>query len=152
SVSTSPPEIENIVIGEKNGQLIRVAEVAHVLVSHADRSMAVRANGQDAVALTVFRRLGGDTLSVSNSLKTVLREAANAAPGVIESLPIHDDALLVRSSIANVRDAIVIGAIFSVIILLVFLKNVRATLIASLAIPLSLVITFAFLAQLGDTL
>src|SRR4029078_7654936 len=57
-----------------------------------------------------------------------------------------------RSSIANVRDAIVIGAIFSVVILLVFLKSVRATLIASLAIPLSLVITFAFLAQLGDTL
>ena len=57
-----------------------------------------------------------------------------------------------RTSIANVRDAIVLGGIFSVLILLVFLKSLRATLITALSIPLSLVITFVFLRLTGDTL
>jgi len=85
-------------------------------------------------------------------LKSVLADAAKSAPQGIEILPIYDQASLVRSSIANVRDAIIIGALFSVLILFAFLKSWRATLIASLAIPLTLVISFAFLRQIGDTL
>ncbi len=152
SVSKTPLDLENIVVAEKNGQLIRVRDVAAVTVSHADRTMAVSANGRDAVALTVFRRLGGDALTVSEELKTVLADAAKSAPPGVNIVPIQDQATLIRASIANVRDAIIIGAVFSVLILLAFLKSWRATLIASLAIPLSLVISFAFLRQLGDTL
>src|SRR6202161_298547 len=59
---------------------------------------------------------------------------------------------LVRAAVANVFDAILIGALFSVLILLLFLKSIRATLIATLAIPLSLLITFVFLYVTGDTL
>ena len=152
SVAEKPPDIENIVVAEKNGQLIRVRDVAKVTVSHADRTMAIRANGRDAVALTVFRRLGGDALTVSDKLKDVLTDAAASAPKGIEIVPIYDQATLVRASIANVRDAIIIGAVFSVLILLAFLRSWRATIIASSAIPLTLVISFAFLRQLGDTL
>ena len=152
SVATNPPEIENIVVAEKNGQLIRIRDIATVTVSHADRTMAIRANGRDAVALTVFRRLGGDALTVSDKLTAVLADAAASAPKGMEIVPVYDQATLVRASISNVRDAIVIGAAFSVLILLAFLRSWRATLIASLAIPLTLVISFAFLRQLGDTL
>jgi CzcA family heavy metal efflux pump len=152
SVSANPLDIENIVVGEKNGQIIRVADVGRILVSHADPSMAVRANGNDAVAITIFRRLGGDTLTVSNALKGVLQEVKKTTPNGIHIVEVHDEASLVRSSIANVRDAMVIGAIFSIIILLAFLKSWPATLIASLAIPLSLIVTFAFLRQFGATL
>ena len=60
--------------------------------------------------------------------------------------------MLVRTAIANVRDAIVIGGAFSVLILLLFLKSLRATLIAALSIPLSLIISFVFLYLTGDTL
>lgn len=152
SVTIEPLDLENLVVAERNGQLIRLGDLGSVTVSHADRTMAIRANGRDAVALTVFRRLGGDALSVSDELKAVLADAAASAPRGIEIVPVYDQASLVRSSIANVRDAIVVGAVFSVLILLAFLKSWRATLIASLAIPLSLVISFAFLRQIGDTL
>ena len=74
SVSKTPLDLENIVIAEKNGQLIRVRDVAKVSISHADRTMAIRANGRDAVTLTVFRRIGGDALTVSNKIKEVLAE------------------------------------------------------------------------------
>ena len=67
-------------------------------------------------------------------------------------MPVYDQGLLVRTSIANVRDAILIGGLFSVLILLGFLKNLRATAIAASSIPLSLLVTFVFLHLAGDTL
>ena len=66
--------------------------------------------------------------------------------------PVYDQGVLVRTAIANVRDAIVIGGLMSVLVLFLFLKSVRTTLIAALSIPLSLIISFVFLYLTGDTL
>ena len=82
----------------------------------------------------------------------MLGDARQSAPSGITIEPVYDQGTLVRTAIANVRDAILIGGMFSVLIVLLFLKSLRATLIASLAIPLSLTITFVFLAFTGDTL
>ena len=152
TLKTDPLDLENLVVVERNGQLIRVGDLGRVSISHADRTMAIRSDGHDAVALTVFRRLGGDALRISDQLNDVLADAAKTAPPGVEIRPIYDQATLVRASIENVRDAMFIGGIFSVLILLAFLKSWRATLIASLAIPLSLVISFVFLHLIGDTL
>jgi CzcA family heavy metal efflux pump len=145
-------ELEQRVISQKNGQPIRLADIGRVTGGHEDRTMAIRANGENAVALTVFRRLGGDALAVSNALEIVLADAAKSAPPGVTIRPIYDQGLLVRTAIANVRDAILIGGCLSVVVLLAFLKSLRATLIASLAIPLSLLISFVFLYLTGDTL
>jgi len=145
-------DLEERVIAQKNGQPIRLGDLGRVTISHQDRTAAVRANGQDAVALTVFRRLGGDALSISRDLEKVLENAQNSAPPGVKIVRVYDQGLLVRTAIHNVRDAILIGGLFSVLILLLFLKSVRATLIAALSIPLSLVISFAFLRLTGDTL
>ena len=150
--ATNPAELEDIVVAEKNGQSIRVRDVGRVVIGHEDRTKAIRANGRDAVALTVFRRLGGNALAVSSELGKVLADAAKVAPPGVKIEPVYDQGLLVRTAIANVRDAIVIGGILSVVILLLFLKSLRATLIAALSIPLSLIIAFVFLRLTGDTL
>ncbi|MEO6812107.1 MAG: efflux RND transporter permease subunit, partial [Isosphaeraceae bacterium] len=147
-----PLDLEDRVIVHKNDQPIRLGDLGRVTVSHQDRTMAIRSNGRDAVALTVFRRLGGNALAVSRNLETVLADAARSAPPGVRIQPVYDQGSLVKTAIANVRDAITIGGMFSVVILLLFLKSVRATLIASLAIPLSLMISFVFLDLTGDTL
>jgi len=145
-------DLEERVIAHKNGQAIRLGDVGNVTISHEDRTTAISSNGKDAVALTVFRRLGGDALSISRDLDKVLEEVQKSAPPGVKIVPVYDQGLLVRTAIHNVRDAILIGGLFSVLILLLFLKSVRATLIAALSIPLSLVISFAFLRLTGDTL
>jgi CzcA family heavy metal efflux pump len=150
--ATDPLDLENVVIAEKNGQAIRIHDLGRVTIGHEDRTTAVRSNGRDAVALTVFRRLGGNALAVSSDLKAVLADAAASAPPGVRIEPVYDQGLLVRTAIANVRDAIIIGGLLSVIILFLFLKSVRATLIAALSIPLSLTISFVFLHLTGDTL
>ena len=82
----------------------------------------------------------------------MLPELRKTAPAGIEITPVYDQGDLVRTSIANVRDAILIGGAFSVLVLLLFLRSVRATLLTAISIPLSLVITFVFLHLTGDTL
>ena len=61
--ATDPLELEDRVIASKNGQSIRLRDLGRVAISHEDRTMVIRANGQNAVALTVFRRLGGNALA-----------------------------------------------------------------------------------------
>jgi CzcA family heavy metal efflux pump len=145
-------DLEDRVIVNKNGQSIRLGDLGRVVASHEDRTLAIRSNGKNAVALTVFRRLGGDALRISSQLDSVLEAARREAPPGVEIHPVYDQGVLVRTAIANVRDAIFIGGAFSVVVLLVFLKSVRATLIAALSIPLSLIISFVFLYLTGDTL
>jgi CzcA family heavy metal efflux pump len=152
TVADAPIDLENVVIVEKNGQPLRVRDLGRVIVSHEDRTKAIRSDGRNAVALTVFRQLGGNALSISNDLNTVLADARKSTPAGIEITPVYDQGNLVRTAVYNVRDAILYGALISVAILLLFLKSIRATLIASLAIPLSLLITFVFLYLTGDTL
>jgi CzcA family heavy metal efflux pump len=152
TLAVDPLELEDRVIVHKSGQSIRLRDLGRVVVSHEDRTMAIRSNGKDAVALTVFRRLGGNALEVSKQLAVVLADAAKSAPPGVSIKPVYDQGHLVTTAIDNVRDAIVVGGMFSVLILLMFLKSVRATLIAALSIPLSLIISFVFLHLTSDTL
>ncbi len=82
----------------------------------------------------------------------MLPELRKTAPAGIEITPVYDQGDLVRTSIDNVRDAILVGGAFSVLVLLLFLRSIRATLLTAISIPLSLVITFVFLHLTGDTL
>jgi CzcA family heavy metal efflux pump len=150
--AADPMDLEEVVITEKRGQPIRVRDLGRVVVTHEDRLAATRANGKDCVVLTVFRRMGGNILTVSDDLSGLLADASKAAPAGVRIIPVYDEAHFTREAVTNVRDAIVIGGMLSVIILLVFLKSVRATAIAALSIPLSLVISFVFLYLTGDSL
>jgi CzcA family heavy metal efflux pump len=147
-----PLDLENRVIAEKNGQAIRIRDLGRVVIAHVDRTATISSNGKDSVAVTVFRRLGGNALNVSRDLELMLDEARKSAPPGVKIIPVYDQSLLVRTAIDNVRDAILIGGALSVLILLMFLKSPRATLLASLAIPLSLIISFLFLRLSGDSL
>jgi CzcA family heavy metal efflux pump len=152
SQATDPLDLADRVVAVKNDQSIYLHDIGRAMVSHEDRSMAIRCNGEDAVSLTVFRRLGGNALAVSHELNDALAEARKTAPPGITITPVYDQGQLVRTAIDNVRDAMLIGGAMSVLVLLAFLKSVRATLIAALSIPLSLIISFGFLKLTGDTL
>jgi CzcA family heavy metal efflux pump len=144
--------LEDLVVAGPPEAPIRLGAVARVGILHEDRLVAVRSDGRDAVTLTVFRRLGGNALTISRALGEVLSEAARTAPAGIRTHTVYDQAQLVKSSLASVRDAILVGGLFSILTLFLFLRSSRATLIAAVAIPTTLVISFFFLRLSGDTL
>ena len=146
-----PLDLEEIVIAESMAS--RSAWAPWAGWSSRIRTVPWRSVRMDGMpCATVFRRLGGNSFSISRDLQQVLDDARRSVPPGIEIRPVYDQALLVRTSIANVRDAMLVGGAFSVVILLLFLKSLRATLLTALSIPLSLVISFVFLHGIGDTL
>jgi len=152
TLALQPLDLENLTLDVGGGQSIRLGSLGRVSVGHQDRTSTVQAAGRDAVALTIFRRLHGNALSISQDLEAILAEARQSVPPGVQIVPVYDQSVLVRTSIANVRDAILVGGLLSVVILLAFLKSLRATILTALAIPLSLSITFVFLRLTGDTL
>src|SRR5581483_4892134 len=154
-------QIEEMVISTRKDQPLRVRDVADVKVLHQDRGLSIGFDQQDAVVITVFRRLGGNTVNISRDLRALLDKyrltlpagAANKRPpSNIQATVVYDQAEFVQSAVHNVRDAILVGGLFSVLILLAFLRSWRATLISALAIPTTLAITFLFLHWAGATL
>jgi multidrug efflux pump subunit AcrB len=145
----SAAQIEELVIATKNNQPLRVRDVADVKVLHQDRVLSIGFEQKDAVVITVFRRLGGNTLNISHDLHALI---AKLPPSNRQATIVYDQAQFVETAVDNVRDAIIIGGLFSVLILLAFLRSWRATLISALAIPTTLAITFLFLRWIGETL
>jgi len=143
-------QIEDLVIATKKGEPLRVRDVAEVKILHQDRVHSVGFAGHDAVVITVFRQLGGNTLNISHDLRALLQR--HPIPGNIDATIAYDQAYFVHTAVDNVRDAILIGSLFSILILLGFLRSWRATLISALAIPTTLAITFLFLYWVGATL
>jgi multidrug efflux pump subunit AcrB len=161
SLPTRAQEIEDLVLTTRREQPVRVRDVADVKVMHQDRVMSIGSDQQDAVVITVFRRLGGNTVEVSRAVAALLEEKGltrsssdpnKKPPRNIQATIAYDQAKFVETSVDNVRDAIVVGGLFSVLILLAFLRSWRATLISALAIPTTLTITFLFLYWTGASL
>jgi multidrug efflux pump subunit AcrB len=146
----SAQAIEDLVIATKNNQPVLVRDVADVRVHHQDRVSSIGFEGKDAVVITVSRQLGGNTLTVSHDVRDLL--AREAMPRNVRATLAYDQARFVETAVNNVRDAILIGGLFSILILLAFLRSWRATLISALAIPTTLAITFLFLHWAGETL
>ncbi len=150
SVANQPDQVARQIITTKAGQPLRVEDLARVRLWHEDRTQAVSGlNGRHeraaVVSLSIFRRLGGNTLKVAAALDDELKRLRPLVPANIEMHLVYDQAQFVRESVANVRDAILIGGVGSVLVLLLFLRSLRATLISAITIPISIAITFLFL-------
>jgi multidrug efflux pump subunit AcrB len=143
-------DIEDLVIATRNNQPLRVRDVADVKVWHQDRVLSIGYAGKDAVVVTVFRTIGGNTVNISNDLQELLKR--QPGPSNIQRRIVYDQARFVSTAVHNVRDAIVVGGFFSILIVFAFLRSWRATFISVLAIPITLAITFWFLHWTGETL
>src|SRR5262249_51521343 len=106
--------------------------------------------GKGGVVLTGFRGRGGSTVNSSPDIRGLL--ARQPPPKNIRATMAYDQSRFISTAVVNVRDAILVGGLFSVLILLAFLRSWRATLISALAIPVTLAITFLFLHWSGEAL
>src|SRR5262249_45461001 len=105
--------IEELIISIKNNQPLRVKDVADVRVFHEDRLLSIGFDDQDAVAITILRRLGGNTVNISRDVRDLL--ARTRLPGSLRAEVVYDQAMFVNTAVANVRDAILIGGLFSIL-------------------------------------
>ncbi len=150
STSNSPDQVARQLITTKSGGKLQVDDLAVVRLWHEDRTQAVSGMNRHrqrtpVVSLSVFRRPGGNTLAISTALGERLKQLRPQIPANIEMHVVYNQAEFVHESVANVREAILIGGIGSLLVLLLFLRNLRATLISAVTIPVTIAITFLFL-------
>ncbi|MCB9704070.1 MAG: efflux RND transporter permease subunit [Myxococcales bacterium] len=142
----SPEEIGEIVITGAGGAAIRVRDVAEVVDGVEDARSASFLNGEPAVSLVVRKQSGANTVEIAARAREALEKLGPELErrGVRVSIP-SDNSAFVSRAINDVKDDLLIGAVLTILIILVFLHDIRATLIAALAIPTSIVGTFAFM-------
>lgn len=133
-------DIEQTVVATRGSVPIRVRDVADVAVGPKFRREAASYNGQEAVSVTVEKQYGGDTLTATANLRARLARIAAELPEGVSIRPFYDQSILVISSLDHVQFSILIGAGLILLVMLIFMWDVRGALIASLTIPLSIAI------------
>ena len=140
--ATSIDDLAAIVVTSVNNVPVSIGNVATVTPGLEPRFTIVTADGRPAVLLNVLRQPTANILSVADGVKAEVDVLKKSLPRDVEVKPYYDQSLLVSSSVSSVRDAILIGLILSVAILYGFLRNWGTTLVATLVIPITVLVTF----------
>ena len=136
----------------KGASTIRVADIATVQNGAPDRTMLISGDGRVAANINVSQQIGANILEVRDGVERALADLSRSLPAGLRMSKTYDLAEFVSTAIANVRDAILIGAALAVIVLLVFLRDWRLTLVASVTLPLTVMTTFLVMRWLGETI
>ncbi|MEO7158347.1 MAG: efflux RND transporter permease subunit, partial [Vicinamibacterales bacterium] len=136
----------------RGGATVRVADVARVQNGAPDRTSLITGGGNVAANISVSQQIGSNILDVRAGTEQVLTELAGALPAGLKISKTYDLAEFVATAIANVRDAILVGSVLAVIVLLLFLRDWRLTLVASVTLPLTVMTTFLAMRWLGETI
>ncbi len=144
-------EIENIVL-RSNGNSLRVKDVADVVLTTEDPTDVGYFNGKENIVVIVEKSSDGSTIDVNNGAKKALEDVKSVMPPGTQFNIMLDTSEDIISSISSIGSSAFQALILATIILLLFLKNIRATLLISIALPVSIMFTFAFLAMNGTSL
>lgn len=148
---TDPAEIDNLVLTEHRGQLIYFKDVARIVDGFEDRLSHARVNGQRTVSLAIKKRTGANIIEVADQVFALLEVAKNELPPGIELAVTLNQSKDIRRMVAELENNIITGLILVVLVLFLFL-GWRNSLFVALAIPFSMLISFAVLKFLGMTL
>jgi len=148
---TDLEEIRNTIVTMRGDTPVRLSEIASVEDSWQKVTQIVRVNGKPGVRLAVNKQSGMNTVEVANGVLAEVERLNRDFPQ-IHITPIIDTSEFIRRSISNVGQMTVYGGILAIIVLLIFLRNVRSTVIISTAIPVSIIATFALIYFGGFTL
>lgn len=135
--------IQNTVITSRNNVPVYVKDVADVRIGHKFPRGSASLDMQEAVSVVVQKQYGADTVAVINNVKDFLAEIARDLPRGVEIVPYYDQSELIYSTLKHVGVSMVEGGLLVLIVIVLFLGNLRASLVAALTIPVS--VLFALL-------
>ena len=150
--ATTYKDIENITVSQKSGHAIRLYQVATVHPSTEDRTTIVSANGSESVLINLIRQPSANSASMVDAVNHELATMKPLLPKDVQIGVFYDQSVLIHEAVGSVRDAVLIGAVLAVFVLLLFLRDIRATLVTGSIIPVTLLITFLLMRLAGLTL
>ena len=148
-------EINDIVIDFKNSVAIKVKDIGSVSKSHKERDVITRVNGNESVEVAIFKEADANTVTVARLVKGRLSGIEKKLRKFSDTIRLDitfDQSRFIESSIKEVISTALWGGILAVIVLFLFLRNIKSTLIIGLAIPISIISTFFFMYISGVSL
>jgi multidrug efflux pump subunit AcrB len=143
----SADDVANVVVGHG----LRVGDLARVISGTEDHVRIVAGDGRPAALINITRQVGGNTVAITDSVARIAATVRKSLPPGVILKPVYDQAALVRDATKSVRDAMLIGAVLAVIVLLLFLRQGRITAISASSIPITMAITVFVMSMLGQT-
>ena len=147
-----PEDFAQLTVATRNGTPIRLGDVATAEAGAADRRSAALYNGREAIGLDIVKSKGYSTTTVSDGIKARLPALRAALPKGTTIEVVRDAGTRVRNSVRNVQEALVEGALLTVLVVFLFLNSWRSTVITGLALPVSVLASFVPLWIMGFTL
>ena len=141
-----------LVVAYRNGAPVRLRDLGLVIDSVQDTKQASWYNGERAIVLAIQRQPGTNTVAVAERVKAEVDSLRSQLPASVDIATLYDRSQTVKASVQDVKFTLFLALCLVVMVIFLFLRNLRATLIPSLALPMSLVGTFAVMHLLGFSL
>jgi HAE1 family hydrophobic/amphiphilic exporter-1 len=145
-------QFNQIAIANRNGYVVKVSDIGHAEDSYEEPASAARLDGVAAVTLVVAKQSGENTVATADEVRRRLEVIRQSLPKDVKADIISDQSIFIKASVDSIKKHLIEGSIFAAIIIFIFLANIRTTLIAAVAIPTSIISTFALMAAMGFTL
>ncbi|HWC64174.1 MAG TPA: efflux RND transporter permease subunit, partial [Rhizomicrobium sp.] len=140
------------IIAWRNGAPVRIADVGRAIDSYQNVLAATWYNGKRAIVLSIQRQPGSNTIEIVNSIDKVIPRFVQTLPSSAHLTVLYDRSQSIRASVADVQITLLIAAVLVVAVIFLFLRTLSATVIASLALPIAVIGTFAGMSFLGYSL
>jgi HAE1 family hydrophobic/amphiphilic exporter-1 len=148
----SAAEFRQLVVAYRNGAPVRLGDLGLVIDDVQNNRVSSEVNGRGNIALAIIRQPGTNTVAVAKAVKETIAALTPQLPASIQFLPLFDRAVSIEESVHDVQFTLVLTLCLVVLVIFLFLRNVRATSIPSLALPFSIVGTFSVMWGLGYSL
>jgi hydrophobic/amphiphilic exporter-1 (mainly G- bacteria), HAE1 family len=138
-------DINEVIIGNRGGAPVPLKDIGMAFQSHKERTIVTRINGQESVEIAIFKEANANTVRVAEMVRSKLDGLRTELKAYSENLQmtiVSDQSTFIAQSISEVLNTAIIGGALAVMVLFFFLRNLRSTVIISLAIPISVITTF----------
>lgn len=144
-------QISSTILHSGTGGVVRLADVAQVRLEPAPQFTRSTADGHEAVLFNVYQQPGGNTVQIAKGVRDTLAQEQKRLPADVRITNWYDQSDLIVASATSVRDSVLIGVALAALVLLLFLRDWKITLIAAMAVPVVLAVTALLLYLLGQT-
>src|ERR671921_142412 len=150
---SNPADFNNIAVSSRGVYAVKISDIGYAEDSSEEQRTTARLNGQPAVTLVVSKQSGQNTVAVADAVKARLHELEPALQkkGVRTQI-VGDQSVFIKAALESIETHLVEGGLLAALVVFLFLWNVRSTFIAAIAIPTSIIATFALMAAMGYTL
>lgn len=149
---TEVDQFSEVVIATRNGFPIKIKDIGTVEKTGGEPSSAASLDGVPAVSVGVRKQAGANTIAVINNVKTRMAAIIPNLPDDMKVAKIRDQSEFIQNSLTAIEEHLILGGLFAAIVVFLFLWNFRSTIIAALAIPVSIIAAFAAIAAFGYSL